>query len=78
MFHAHSPASSSSATAGKIVLGRYRLGPRLGAGGMGVVYRARDARLDREVAVKVLMAAFLGRSDAARRFVEEARITAQL
>ena len=48
--HAHTPAPA--AVPGEIVLARYRLGQRLGAGGMGVVYLARDEHLEREVAVK--------------------------
>jgi Flp pilus assembly protein TadD len=50
----------------------------IGRGGMGVVYRARDLALDREIAVKVLLDDFPAESLAAHRFLEEARITAQL
>src|SRR5579863_2131840 len=54
-------------------LGRYEILGALGAGGMGEVYRARDTRLGREVAVKVLPESFAGGTDALRRFEQEAR-----
>jgi serine/threonine protein kinase len=56
----------------------YVLLGEVGRGGMGVVYRARDRSLARDVAVKLLLDYFPADSTAARRFLEEARITAQL
>ena len=49
-------------------LGPYEIVSPLGKGGMGEVYRARDGRLDRDVAVKVLADGLAGASDAGRRF----------
>jgi Tol biopolymer transport system component len=60
------------------VLGHYRIGDRLGAGGMGVVYRARDTRLERDVALKVLPAATLADDAARGRFRKEALALARL
>src|SRR5262245_8406261 len=57
---------------------RYALREEIARGGMGVVYRAADPVLGREVAVKVLQERFAPTSAAALRFLEEARITAQL
>ena len=54
-------------------LGPYEILAPLGAGGMGEVYRAKDPRLGREVAVKVLPASFSADPDRLRRFEQEAR-----
>jgi serine/threonine protein kinase len=54
-------------------LGPYTIVAPLGAGGMGEVYRAQDARLGREVAVKVLPAVVSGDAERLRRFDQEAR-----
>jgi serine/threonine protein kinase len=59
-------------------LGPYEIQAPLGAGGMGEVYRARDTRLGREVAVKVLPASFAADPERLRRFEQEARATAAL
>jgi tetratricopeptide (TPR) repeat protein len=56
----------------------YELLEEIGQGGMGVVYRARDVTLDRDVAVKVLAQRYPGDSPLSQRFVSEARITGQL
>ncbi len=59
-------------------LGAYEIVALIGAGGMGEVYRARDARLGRDVAIKVLPAAFSADADRLRRFEQEARAAAAL
>ena len=59
-------------------LGPYEVTAQIGAGGMGEVYRARDARLERDVAIKVLPPAFVADSGRLARFEQEARATAAL
>jgi serine/threonine protein kinase len=59
-------------------LGPYEILSPIGAGGMGEVYRARDARLSREVAIKVLPAQFSEDPDRLRRFEQEARTAGML
>ncbi|MDH4066994.1 MAG: hypothetical protein OEW19_21550 [Acidobacteriota bacterium] len=59
-------------------LGPYEIVSRIGAGGMGEVYRASDTRLDRDVAVKVLPAAFEEDAGRRARFEREARAVAAL
>jgi Tol biopolymer transport system component/predicted Ser/Thr protein kinase len=60
------------------LLGPYEIGALLGAGGMGEVYRARDTRLDRTVAIKVLPAALAADHQFRERFEREARAISAL
>ena len=61
-----------------VVAGRYRILEKLGAGGMGTVYKAHDTQLDRDVAVKVLPSRSLNEADAIARFQREARALAKV
>src|SRR5579862_5007680 len=60
------------------LLGHYRILSELGKGGMGVVYRARDEQLNRDVAIKVLPAGTLADAAARKRFRQEALALAKL
>ena len=59
-------------------LNQYRITAAIGAGGMGEVFRARDTRLNRDVAVKVLPRNFVADADRLRRFEQEAKTLAAL
>lgn len=59
-------------------LGHYRIVSKIAAGGMGVVYRAHDERLDRDVALKVLPAGTIANEDSRKRFRHEALALAKL
>ncbi len=63
---------------GDLLSGRYRLEDKIGEGGMGAVFTAHDAELDRKVAVKLLAAGLVNDAEVLERFEREARLTAKL
>ncbi|HJR63069.1 MAG TPA: serine/threonine-protein kinase [Gemmatimonadaceae bacterium] len=71
-------ASGDLATVATALAGQYEVERELGRGGMGVVYRARDVRLDRPVAIKVLPPHVAALPDFRARFLREARTAANL
>jgi serine/threonine protein kinase len=76
--HVAAAGLGESATLPGQRLGVYEAHERIGAGGMGEVYRARDTRLGRDVAIKILPRAFTADPDRLARFEREARILAAL
>lgn len=71
-------AARGAQTSPLAAAGRYQLAGEIARGGMGAVYRATDLILGREVAVKVLQDRYASDLEAARRFIDEARVTGQL
>ena len=71
-------AATGDPLTGRLLDGRYRVGPRIARGGMASVYEATDIRLDRTVAVKIMHPGLGDDDDFAARFVREARAAARL
>lgn len=72
------PRATSSQMIGTVLSGRYKLEAKLGSGGMSTVYLAKDATLDRAVAVKVMHREMSEQADQLERFRQEARAVAKL
>ena len=75
---AAAPTPARDPMTGRLLDGRYRIGPRIARGGMASVYEATDLRLDRTVAVKVMHPGLGDDDEFAERFVREARAAARL
>ncbi|MCA8977133.1 MAG: serine/threonine protein kinase, partial [Planctomycetes bacterium] len=73
----HGRASTADDHSGRILAGRYRLDQAIGQGAVGAVFRARDLRLDRDVAVKLLHHGLFSSPDTEARFHREAEVLAQ-
>ena len=69
--HTHNTLSETISP--NTTLAKYLIVAKIGAGGMGEVYRARDTRLDREVAIKILPANYATDADRLKRFEQEAQ-----
>src|SRR5262249_24591818 len=79
--HRHGAPALGSAIRGSLesgTLGRFEITDKLGEGGMGVLYRARDTRLGRTVAIKLLRPETVADPERARRFLQEARAASAL
>src|SRR6187402_2020933 len=74
----NSPAAGEIAALRAALDGQYTIERELGRGGMGIVVLARDERLDRRVALKVLPPALAAQPETRERFLREARMAAQL
>jgi len=59
-------------------IGKYEIGKKLGQGGFGVLYQARDTELDREIAIKILRPEHVFKPQVVQRFLQEARAAARI
>ena len=62
----------------KTKIGRYHISAVLGQGGMGIVYKAEDTEIRRQVAIKMILGTMVGNPDLVSRFYDEVRVTANL
>lgn len=70
--------SESTVRPGQVLAERYRLTEEIGRGGFGMVYRARQLNMDRDVAIKILPPKFMSIPDVVERFRREARLASRL
>ncbi|HET7540897.1 MAG TPA: protein kinase [Polyangiaceae bacterium] len=72
------PRFSALVREGETIVGKYVVGRMLGSGGMGMVFAARDERLNRQVAIKVLLPRLVSSQTATQRFLREARASTRI